>query len=439
MSTKIAKRIGSSSFIQSFLGLTGNTRTSVIFEIAFGLSSVLYNFYLSLYMKAQGITDIQIGYLISLGALFNAICAIFGGVITNRLGRKKTTYIFELIAWPGSVILYLLSSSFWMFALARIINSASMISTMSWHLMILEDADDRQRVHAFNLLTIINMALGIITPIGGLIVSAYGVVNSERGFLIFAAVTMITSMTLRNRAYTETSVGQMILKKNKSVPIREELKGLVQMGAFKAMFSTPTIALTFAALLLHGMFFTLGSTMSLYFAVYFTEVLKFDQSAVSVIGGINSAVLLTICIFVNPVLSKKITGLRRMILIMMTSIFMKITYSVFAITMPANHFIFAAAAIIIYSTGFGIGNIYTEPILAKVTEGIQQDRAGLYALDYTLSSVFSMAIASASGYLYSRNPHSIYIISIIVLSLSMLSFSALLLLSGHHKKRLPHT
>ncbi len=433
MNTKIVKRIGASSFIQSFLGLTGNTRTSVIFEIAFGLSSVLYNFYLSLYMKAQGITNVQIGYLISLGLLFNVVCAIFGGFITNRLGRKKTTYIFELIAWPGSVIIYLLSNSFWMFALARIINSASMISTMAWHLMILEDADDRQRIHAFNLLTIINMALGIITPIGGVIVSAYGVVNSERGFLIFAAVAMITSMTLRNRVYTETSVGQEILEQNKNVPARRELRGLVQMGALKVLFSNPTIALTFIALLFHSMFFTLGSTMSLYFAVYFTEVLKFSQATVSVIGGLNSAVLLIICIFVNPVLSKKITGLSNMVLTMMISIFLKIIYSVFAIAMPAGNFVFAAAAIIIYSTGFGIGNVYTEPILAKVTEGIQQDRAGLYSIDYTLSSIFSMSIASVSGYLYGLNPHSIYIVSIVVLLISVFLLGTVMLISRRNK------
>ncbi len=434
MLTKIADCTGLTSFVQGFKSLKGNTRTSVVFEIAFGVSSVLYNFYLSLYMKAQGITDEQIGYLISLGFLSSAVCALFGGFITNRLGRKKTTYIFELISWPGSVILYLLSNNFWMFALARIVNGAFTISQVSWNLMILEDADDQQRIHAFNLMTIINMALGIITPIGGMIVSAYGVVNSERGFLLFAAVAMITSMTMRNKVYTETSVGAKILTENKSVPARQELKGLMQMGSFKALFSNASIMLAVVAMLLHSIFFTIGSHMSLYFAVYFTEVLKFDQAAVSVIGGLNSAVLLIVCVCLNPVISKKVTGLNGMAVILIISIALKIVFSVMAIAMPVGSFLYACIAIIIYGVGYGMGSSYTDAIVANVTEHVEKDRAGIYAINYMLSSILSMVIGSVSGYLYSSNPQSIYTMSIIILAISALLLAILMGLSKKGKK-----
>lgn len=433
MLTKIADCTGLTSFVQGFKSLKGNTRTSVTFEVAFGLSSVLYNFYLSLYMKAQGITDEQIGYLISLGFLSSAVCAIFGGFITNRLGRKKTTYIFELIAWPGSILLYLISNNFWMFALARIVNGSFTIAQVSWNLMILEDADDQQRIHAFNLMTIINMALGIITPIGGVIVSAYGVVNSERGFLIFAAAAMITSMTMRNRVYTETSVGKKILEDNKSIPAREELKGLVQMGSLKALFSSASVVLTVVAMLLHTIFFTIGSHMSLYFAVYFTEVLKFDQAAVSVIGGLNSAVLLIVCVCLNPVISKRVTGLKSMAVILIISIALKIIFSAMVIVMPLGSFLYACVAIVIYGIGYGMGSSYTDAIVANVTEHIEKDRAGIYAINYMLSSILSMVIGSVSGYLYSSNPHSIYVMSIIVLAISGLLLAVLMRLSDKKK------
>ena len=103
--------------IDSFKTLKGNTRVSVICEPLWGIPWVLYTFYLSLYMKELGITDTQLGYLISIGFAANIIFSMVGGLITDNLGRRKTTLIFDMIAWPGSILIYLLSNNFRMFAL----------------------------------------------------------------------------------------------------------------------------------------------------------------------------------------------------------------------------------------------------------------------------------------------------------------------------------
>ena len=55
-----------------------------------------------------------------------------------------------------------------MFIIATIVNNATKVTGVSWNLMVIEDADSEQRKSAFNLLNIINISLGIITPIGGL-------------------------------------------------------------------------------------------------------------------------------------------------------------------------------------------------------------------------------------------------------------------------------
>ena len=57
-------------------------------------------------MKAQGITDQQIGYLIAIGFVSGAFFSLLSGAITDYLGRKKTTFIFDLIAWPLSLLIY---------------------------------------------------------------------------------------------------------------------------------------------------------------------------------------------------------------------------------------------------------------------------------------------------------------------------------------------
>jgi len=87
-----------SNIIESFKILKGNTRVSIQFEPLWGIPFVLYNFYLSLYMKEIGVTNQEIGYLIAIGFLAGTIFSMFGGVITDKLGRKKTTLIFDLIS-----------------------------------------------------------------------------------------------------------------------------------------------------------------------------------------------------------------------------------------------------------------------------------------------------------------------------------------------------
>ena len=84
------------NIVQSFKLLKGNTRTSIIFEPLWGIPFVLFNFYLSLYMKELGITDKQIGYLISIGFISGTFFSVFAGAITDKLGRKKTSFIFSV-------------------------------------------------------------------------------------------------------------------------------------------------------------------------------------------------------------------------------------------------------------------------------------------------------------------------------------------------------
>lgn len=110
----------------------------------------------------MGITDREIGYLISLGFIAGTVFSLISGFIIDRLGRKKTTFIFDLISWPLTVVLYAISNNFWMFALATLTNSVVRIVSVSWNFMVIEDASNEERISAFNLLNIINIATGII-------------------------------------------------------------------------------------------------------------------------------------------------------------------------------------------------------------------------------------------------------------------------------------
>ena len=158
--------------LQSLRELRGNARVAVFHEPFWSIPYGFYSFYLSLYMKSQGVTDVQIGFLISLNFIVGTIMALFAGVMVDKIGRRRTTILFGLISWPGSALLNFFAHSFWMFALAQIVCAFSKISDIGWQLILIEDADDEQRLTSFNMFGIIDILAGFFTPIADFCCSA---------------------------------------------------------------------------------------------------------------------------------------------------------------------------------------------------------------------------------------------------------------------------
>jgi MFS family permease len=396
------------NIIQSLKSLKGNTRTSIIFEPLWGIPFVLLNFYLSLYMKELGVTDKQIGYLISIGFISGTFFSLIAGVITDRLGRKRTTLIFDFISWPVVMILYLFSNSFEMFALAVIINNVGRIVGVSWYMMIVEDADDNQRVAAFNLINIINISTGVIIPLAGLLVNSLGVVISERIFLIYAAISMTTMVILRNFAYHETKVGQQILDEYKKNPKKINLKNILPLKTLLTLRKKPLSILAICVFILFNIYIPLGTFGSLYFAPYMTEVLNLSKSSISVLGGVYSAVLFLIFVFINPIICRFNKNFNMIIglIIQVISLFL-------LVIIPSGNLLIAALCIVIFSIGFGIFRSLIDSLLAEVTEG--SERAGIYSIINTITCIITAVIAFVSGSLYVFNPKLLYVASIVIL------------------------
>jgi MFS family permease len=401
---------GSANIIASFRILKGNTRISILFEPLWGIPFVLYNFYLSLYMKSYGITDKQLGYIIFAGFIAGSLFSIFGGVITDALGRKKTTLIFDFIAWPAAVFIYFLSSSFWGFLIASVVNQVTRIVAVSWNLMLIEDADNDQRIAAFNLINITSIATGILTPLSGILVRNMGIIPAEKTFLLVASISMAFMMITRNIFYRETRVGQKILEKHQKKSFREIFRVMPYKGAFAVISKKPEIALILGIFVLFNIYLPIGTHNSLYFAPFMTEVLGIDKSLVSILGGINAAVMLLVFIFIIPFISRYNKHFN-----MIAGLSVQALALLLLVLLPEKRLLLTSVCIIIYAEGFGIFRPFIDAIFAEATEG--EERAEIYSFYHTLTSVFSAFVGLSSGYLYVYNPRSLYIVSIAILAL----------------------
>ncbi|HEX3043250.1 MAG TPA: MFS transporter [Bacillota bacterium] len=405
----MASEIKTTHIIQSFKTLKGNSRVSVIFEPLWGIPYVLYTFYLSLYMKDQGITDTQLGYLISIGFLASIFFSMFGGFITDRLGRKKTTLIFDLLAWPVSLLFYLIFESFWMFALAQVINGMARITAVSWNLMVVEDAEVQEQVAAYNLLNAINISVGIFTPLAGILVNYLGIINGEKFLLGFAVISMTAMILFRNHYFRETKVGREILDERKQhLKQQPNKQWKFDLSLLQSLKRKPMIIMALALSILFNAYIPIGTFSSLYYAPFLTEVLKLDKSAISILGGISAMAMLFVFAFLTPRLShrKRFSHMAVGLVFQILALFM-------FITIPSAQFWPVIISVVLFALGYGVVKPFNDSVLAEVTAG--KERAGIYAIHNTAVSISSAGMGVASGYLYKSNPDLIYVISIWIL------------------------
>ena len=81
----------------------GNPRTLVLIEPLWGIPYNLIAPFATLYMYTQGITDVQIGTILSAAMVVQVFFSFFGGILTDKLGRKFTTMMGDSSAgrWPA--------------------------------------------------------------------------------------------------------------------------------------------------------------------------------------------------------------------------------------------------------------------------------------------------------------------------------------------------
>ncbi|MGI6669888.1 MAG: MFS transporter [Acetivibrionales bacterium] len=417
-----ANRSRLNNILDAYRILKGNAKVSVVCEPLWAFPFALFNFYLSLYMKELGVTDRQLGYLISLGYMFSIFSSLLSGMIIDKLGRKRTTLIFDFISWPLALFVYFISNSFALFALATFLNSFSKLVHVSWNLMVIEDADNEQRIAAFNLFNFINIVSGLIVPLAGVLVGAYGVVTAERIFLAFAIISMSTMIIVRNHFYTETKIGQSIIDESKKNPLPLNWKNIIPLKA--AVMLRGNIRAITAALvyIMFYIYIPLGTVQSLYFAPFMTEFMKLGKSSVSILGGVYSGVVLFVAVFITPAIARYNNARNIMygFAIQAVSLFI-------LIMLPTGSLPATMLCIGIYALGFGICRPFIDAMLAEATEG--NKRARIYSLVNTVACAATAVLGFVSGSIYLFDPRFIYIVSIAILT------TCIILLAAHERAK----
>ena len=155
------QRLRAHPLVQVLANNPGNPRTLVLIEPLWGIPYNLLAPFTTLYMYAQGITDVQIGLILSITMVVQVFFSFFGGILSDKLGRKFTTMLGDFLGWATACLVWAVSNNFWLFLLAAVLNCFEQINQTAWYCLLIEDAQPKDLV---NIYTWVN--------IGGLVVSS---------------------------------------------------------------------------------------------------------------------------------------------------------------------------------------------------------------------------------------------------------------------------
>lgn len=197
------------SLFETLRALRGNPRACVLTEPLWGIPYQLYAPFVSLYMLKLGLKDSQIGLLVSIGLALQIVSALLGGAITDKLGRRKTTFFFDIISWSVPTLIWAVAQDFRYFLVAAVFNAAWRVTHTSWSCLMVEDADPEHLVDIYSWVYIAGQLSAFFAPIAGLLMSRFELVPTMRGLFIFAFILMTAKFVILYIYSTETEQGKV--------------------------------------------------------------------------------------------------------------------------------------------------------------------------------------------------------------------------------------
>jgi MFS family permease len=267
--------------------LKGNQRALVYLEPLWGIPYNLFAPYATLYMFALGVKDTQIGLIASAGMIFQILFSLLGGVVTDKLGRRLTTVIFDMIAWAVSCLILAFADSFTDFLIAAAINAVLRIAMNSWVGLLAEDAKKEQIVGIFTLIYICALGAAFFSPLSGVLVEKYGLVPTMRVLYLLMSFIMVIKIIIGYFLTSETSVGLVRMQETKHLSI---LHSLGQYGeVIGHILKSPATLTTLGLMLVMSI---VGVVNGTFWTLYAAETIGIQKGYIAVFPFIKSIAML---------------------------------------------------------------------------------------------------------------------------------------------------
>lgn len=336
--------------------------------VILGLSDALRGIFTPLFTDIFGFSMAQVGIIVSASYLGNLVCLLFGGVILDKIGRKKAMALFvlalaisELILLGGRVYFLLVLGFFLTLGISTLLNT-----TMN----LLSDSFSATK--SLMLLNALFFLQGIGTSGSQFILSRFSSsVMVWNGVLIAMAVLLIPLCIAITRIHTESKAE---VKKNEEASPENNVKKLQFFPI--AMI---TISLGFYLIAEHG--------LTNYLIKYGTDYLKLTAAAAGLGLSLYSAGIMVGRLVLGQFVDR--IGAKRMMLILLVAAF-AVTAVVFTTGILQILFLTGLSVSLVYPTTVAMVRKYAPASLGARATTVAVSAASI--LDVIFNAVFGKAI-----------------------------------------------
>lgn len=316
------------TLVLTLKNLKGNPRASVLTEPMWGIPFNLFIPYASVYMLALGLSDAQIGSLVSLSLIIEPIFALLSGAITDKFGRRLTTFIADLLAWSVPTLIWAFAQDIRYFIAAVFFNAMWRIPANSWTCLLVEDAEEGQLVHIWTWIYIAGLLSAFFAPLAGLLIGAIELVPAVRILYLIAFFMMTLKGWILYRYSTETQQGNVRLQETREQSVFSLLNGYTEV--MKQVLRTPR------TLVVLGIMFVISVVMMVngtFWSILATEKLGVPAEHLAIFTFAKSGFLLVLFFVLVPRLD--LTRFRSPMLLGFLGFF---TANLILVTMPSGSY-----------------------------------------------------------------------------------------------------
>lgn len=285
------KTLGKHPLIQLLKQNKGNPRTLILMEPLWGIPFNLIAPFATLYMYSQGITDVQIGLILSISMFVQVFFSFIGGIFTDKMGRKFTTMMGDFFGWCVACLIWAVSGNFWFFLAAVLFNSFEQINQTAWFCLLIEDAEPKDLLGIYTWVNIGGLVAIFFAPISGLLISSFTVVPVVRVLYFIFAVNMLIKVIVTFRYCEETRQGKIRMMETKDTPVLKmlyEYKDLIP----KVLKNKEILKVLAVTVILH-----ITNLVSInFFSLYATQRLGIAERYLAFFPILNAAVMLVFMI-----------------------------------------------------------------------------------------------------------------------------------------------
>lgn len=278
--------------VDTLFSLRGNARACIFTEPLWGLPVNLYMPLSAKYMEALGLDALQIGIVATVYLVSQMFFSLISGAVTDRLGRRWTTTIFDIFAWVVPSLLWMNAQGFSWFVAAAAFNGFMRITDNAWPLLMVEDAPPKMLVSIYSLSHIAGLLSGFAAPLTSLFVGKENLVPTMRWLYLFALVCMVIKIVVLHLNTRETTLGRQRKEELRGKPLSSAFEG--SLDVLKKLFQNVPLMLV---LVLMSCLMVIRSNTQNFWPLLVTGKLGLPEGSLPLLSAIKSLVQM-LCFFI---------------------------------------------------------------------------------------------------------------------------------------------